>query len=72
MNHLFVIIMNDMNSDDNLSKEDDNHAISLCDIVRQRQVRKSMGVDLGPDAPPPGRVLYHGGYTESRFANPDS
>ena len=27
LNHLFVI-MNDMNSDDNLSKEDDNHAIS--------------------------------------------
>ena len=27
LNHLFVI-MNYMNSDDNLSKEDDNHAIS--------------------------------------------
>ena len=27
LNHLFRI-MNDMNSDDNLSKEDDNHAIS--------------------------------------------
>ena len=27
LNHLFII-MNDMNSDDNISKEDDNHAIS--------------------------------------------
>ena len=27
LNHLFRI-MNDMNSDDSLSKEDDNHAIS--------------------------------------------
>ena len=28
LNHL-IIIMNDMNSDDNLSNEDGNHAISL-------------------------------------------
>ena len=28
LNHLFII-MNDMNRDDNLSNEDDNHAISL-------------------------------------------
>ena len=43
-----------------------------CDIVRQRQVRRSMGVDLGPDAPTPGRGLYHGGDTECRVANPES
>ena len=43
-----------------------------CDIDRQRQVRRSMGVDLGPDAPTPGRGLYHGGDTESRVANPES
>ena len=41
-------------------------------IVRQRQERQSMGVDLGPDAPTPGRGLYHGGDTESRVANPES
>ena len=39
LNRLFSI-MNDMNSDDNLSKEDDNHEISPmghgpCDTVRQ-------------------------------------
>ena len=43
-----------------------------CGIVRQRQVRQTMGVDLGPDAPTPGRGLYHGGDTESRFGNPES
>ena len=43
-----------------------------CDIVRQRQVRRSMGVDLGPEAPTPERGLYHGGDTESRVANPES
>ena len=40
-----------------------------CDIVGQR---RSIGVDLGPDAPTPGRGLYHGGDTESRVANPES
>ena len=34
--------------------------------------RQSMGVDLGPDAPTPERGLYHGGYTGTRVANPDS
>ena len=34
--------------------------------------RQSMGVNLGPDAPTPGRGLYNGGDTESRVANPDS
>ena len=71
LNHLFII-MNDMNSDDNLSKEDVNHAIlpmRHCQTVTGRQ---SMGVDLGPDAPTPGRGLYHGGDTESRVANPES
>ena len=58
LNHLFVI-MNDMNSDDNLSKEDDNHAISPMRHC-QTATRRSMGVDLGPDAPTPGRGLYHG------------
>ena len=37
LNHLFVI-MNDMNSDDNLSKEDDMMQYRPCDIVKQRQV----------------------------------
>ena len=43
-----------------------------CDTVRQWQVRQSMGIDLGPDAPTPGRGLYQGGDTESRVANPES
>ena len=58
-----------MNSDD-----DGNHAISPmrhCQTVTLTG-RQSMGVDLGPDAPTPGRGLYHGGDTESRVANPDS
>ena len=70
-NHLFSI-MNDMSSDDNLSNEDVNHSISPmrhCQTVTGRQY---MGVDLGPDAPTPGRGLYHGGDTESRVANPNS
>ena len=68
LNHLFRI-MNDMNSDDNLSKEDDNHAISP---MRHCQTVTGKTVYLGPDAPTPGRGLYHGGDTESRVANPES
>ena len=71
LNRLFSI-MNDMNSDDNLSKEDDNHAISPMRHCQTVTGRQSMGVDLGPDAPTPGRGLYHGGDTESRVANPES
>ena len=33
---------------------------------------RSMGVDLGPDAPTPERGLYHGGDTGTRVAIPDS
>ena len=36
LNHLFII-MNDMNSDDNLSNEDVNHAILLMLTVTGRQ-----------------------------------
>ena len=49
LNHLFII-MNDMNSDDNLSKEDVNHAISLMRHCQTVTGRQSMGVDLGPAA----------------------
>ena len=31
-----------------------------------------MVVDLGSDAPTPGRGLYHGGDTGSHVANPDA
>ena len=34
--------------------------------------RQSMVVDLGSDAPTPGRGLYHGGDTGSHVANPDA
>ena len=60
LNHLFVI-MNDMNSDDNLSKEDDNHAISPMRHCQTTGKTVYGGVDIGPDAPTPGRGLYHGG-----------
>ena len=53
LNHLFII-MNDMNSDDNLSKEDVNHAISPMRHCQTVTGKQSMGVDLGPDAPTPG------------------
>ena len=56
LNHLFII----MNSDDNLSKEDVNHAISPMRHYQTVTGRQSMGVDLGPNAPTPGRGLYHG------------
>ena len=46
-----------MNSDDNLSKEDDNHAISPMRHCQTVTGRQSMRVDLGPDAPTQGRVL---------------
>ena len=64
--------MNDMNSDDNLSKEDDNHAISPMRHCQTATGKTVYWVDLGPDAPTPGRGLYHGGDTESRVANPES
>ena len=64
--------MNDMSSDDNLSNEDVNHSISPMRHCQTVTGRRSMSVDLGPDAPTPGRGLYHGGDTESRVANPDS
>ena len=32
----------------------------------------AMVVDLGSDAPTPGRGLYHGGDTGSHVANPDA
>ena len=31
-----------------------------------------MVIDLGSDAPTPGRGLYHGEYTGSHVANPDA
>ena len=71
LNHLFVI-MKDMNSVIIYRKKMTITQYRPCDIVRQRQVRRSMGVDFGPHAPTPGRGLYHGGDTESRVANPES
>ena len=71
LNHVFII-MNDMNSDDNLSNEDVNHAISLM-LAQSDTVtvtgRVYGGVDLGSAAPTPGRGLYHGGDTGSHVAN---
>ena len=67
LNHLFTI-MNYMSSDDNLSNEDVNHSISL--TVAQSD-SDSLWLDLGSDAPTPGRGLYHGGDTGSHVANPD-
>ena len=61
----------DMNSDDNLSKEYDNHAISPMRHCQTATGKTVYGVDLGPDAPTPGRGLYHGGYTERHVANPE-
>ena len=43
LNRLFSI-MNDMNSDDNLSKEDDNHAISPMRHCQTVTGRQSMGL----------------------------